>query len=283
MEFIPVPMVFTVVFLFGIVIGSFLNVVICRLHTGRSLNNRSHCLSCGRTLAWYDLVPVVSYVALLGRCRTCGGWIPLRYVLVEILTGVGFVLVFATAGTLVAAVCMMIVIALLVVIGAYDMYHFIIPDELVLALAGVGIAVAGYAAYLNGDIASLTHAALAAGIAFLFFGGLWYISDGRWIGFGDAKLAAPLALLVGIHGVFSFIVLSFWIGAGISLLIVGIDTFRHRRLAQYCAGGVIEKTRGYRTMKREVPFAPFLILAFICVFFFQIDVLTLINYVITRQ
>jgi len=76
---------------FGVIIGSFLNVLIYRFHTGKSLSGHSHCLSCGTRLCWFELLPLVSYLGLRGRCRTCGCRIPNRYFLVEFATGMAFV------------------------------------------------------------------------------------------------------------------------------------------------------------------------------------------------
>jgi prepilin signal peptidase PulO-like enzyme (type II secretory pathway) len=103
------------------------------------------------------------------------------------------------------------------------------------------------------------------GAAF-FFWGLWYVSKGRWIGFGDAKLALPLGMLVGIGDVFSMVVFSFWIGAGVSLVLLGIQKLlkRGKTSLRFLSTPI--------TMKSEVPFAPFLILGFIAVHFLHADI-----------
>ncbi len=118
------------------------------------------------------------------------------------------------------------------------------------------------------------HAAGGAA-AFLFFWLLWRVSDGRWLGYGDVKLAMPLGLLVGIGGVFSFIAFSFWIGAAISLLLMAFSSM----LASGQSG--LRFSRGPIRMKSEVPFAPFLILAFALVFLFEADVLALVTYALS--
>lgn len=271
------PLLFelTIAFLLGSIIGSFGNVVVCRLHTGRSLSGNSHCLSCGRRLAWYELVPIISYVALLGRCRTCGCWIPSRYLLVEGATAASFVLVAYTTEALLSTVLLFAVTATLVMIATYDLYHLIIPNELVLIAVAIGVVLVGYESYGLGDSFMLLTHSTAALVAFAVYAGLWLVSGGRWIGFGDAKLAVPLALIVGLSGTFSLIVLSFWIGAVLS---VGYVSMQYARRVYASAG--VGKTSRYLTMKHEVPFAPFLILAFYVVQFLHTDVLALTAYVL---
>jgi leader peptidase (prepilin peptidase) / N-methyltransferase len=252
----------------GLVIGSFLNVYIYRFHTGRSLSGSSHCLSCATPLRWYELMPVVSYLALRGRCRSCGSYIPFRYVLVEVLTASLFVLTYALVAPSLLLLLWWTLLALLVVIVVYDLYHLIIPDESVLAVATVSIGMFFAAAsFMFIPELLLLHGAAALG-AFAFYGGLWLISKGRWIGLGDAKLAAPLAFMLGPWETFSFVILSFWIGAGLSVLLLIMQRILKRgqhRLSKY--GLTL-------TMKSEVPFAPFLVLAFLTVALFELNVLT---------
>ncbi len=265
---LPLWYQYTLVVLFGLVIGSFLNVYIYRFHTGRSLTGSSHCLSCARPLAWYELLPVFSYLALRGRCRTCGSYIPFRYVLVEVLTASLFLLAYILVPLSYMMLLWWSLLAVLVVIVVYDLYHLIIPNELVVSVAVLTLLM--FMAALSWQwlpILFLSHAAAAFG-AFAFYGGLWLVSKGRWIGLGDAKLAAPLAFLLGPWETFSFVVLSFWIGAGLSIVILLLQRLLKRgqyRLSKY--GLTI-------TMKSEVPFAPFLILAFLAVALLKLNVLT---------
>lgn len=260
-----------VVLAFGLVIGSFLNVVIYRFHTGRSLNDRSHCLSCGQTLNWYELFPVLSYIFLRGRCRSCRSFIPYRYALVEALTATLFLLAYLKTMDLFLLPGFLVFISLLVIVAVYDIYHQIIPDELSASLAVVALALVGYQAWALGDWSILWLSVVAGVVAFIFFASLWWFSDGRWLGFGDAKLAFSLAVLVGLVGTFSLVIFSFWIGAVLSLALLTTQRFvQSRRLGQ---------AFGRVNMKSEVPFAPFLILAFILVYFFNADALSLIEWV----
>ena len=266
-----------VVFLFGLVIGSFLNVVIYRLHTGKSLNDRSHCLSCGHGLSWYELFPLLSYLFLRGRCRHCGCFIPYRYFAVELLTGLAFLLAFYFADNLFALIIMCLLLSALIVGAVYDLYHLIIPDEVSFFVAFTATAFIFYEAVISSStFFSIVVDSVAGGVlAFGVFGLLWLISHGTWMGFADAKLAFGLGLFVGLAGTFSFLVLSFWIGAITSLTIIFLQYLRRKLLA---VGSLTISE--HVNMKSEVPFAPFLIAAFLMVFFAGVDVLSLSSYVV---
>lgn len=251
----------------GLIIGSFLNVVICRYNTGASLNGRSHCLSCGTRLTWSELVPVLSYVMQGGRCRHCHARFSMRYMFVELVTAILFAGVWIITGTPSAFILPAMLMAILVVITVYDMRHMIIPDRLVILLTAISV---GHVAHLflvgTYDARALSIALLSALGAGAFFASLWAISRGRWIGLGDAKLAVPLALVVSFPGVVSMIILSFWVGAGISvaLLLAATLSTRGKHLLRFFSLQL--------TMKQEIPFAPFLIAGFLLVYFFEANV-----------
>lgn len=265
-----------IAFGFGAIIGSFLNVVIYRLHTGRSLSGRSHCLSCAAPLRVWELIPLLSYLGLRGRCGHCKARFTMRYFGVELLTAVLFTMtVLSFMADIVVLSIFLVVTSLLVVVFVYDLRHMIIPDEYVIALVVAALAREAYAAVfvVESWIPFMYSALGATGVA-AFFYMLWRMSSGRWIGFGDVKLAWPLALLIGSGGAFSMVVLSFWIGAGISLLLLGLGTLAVK------TGGkpLLRFGLGTLTMKSAVPFAPFLIIGFLAVLFFKVDVLALFSY-----
>lgn len=259
-----------VVAVFGLIIGSFLNVVIYRLHTGRSLNDRSHCLSCGRQLDWYELFPVISYVALRGRCRSCRSFIPYRYALVEIMTAMAFVVAYLQAVDVIPFLLSVSLLSVLIVGLVYDLYHMIIPDEVSYGAVCLAAAIVLWDFLTTGDLSGIPSALMGAIVAFLVYASLWYFSKGRAFGFGDAKLAVSLGMLAGTSGVFSLVVLSFWIGAA-----VGVFLILWQRAVLNIGG--IGTISGRVTMKSEVPFAPFLIAAFVLVHFFHFDVLVFIE------
>jgi leader peptidase (prepilin peptidase)/N-methyltransferase len=269
---VPISLLYAIVFGFGVIIGSFLNVYIYRFHTGKSLSGHSHCLSCATPLKWYELFPLVSYLVLRGRCRTCGCKIPGRYFLVELATGLLFIGGSFISSSLVEMGIFWFIFSVLLVITVYDLYHFIIPDALTLALTGAVVGLLAYTFISSGmglEQVVWSIATALGGASFFLL--LWVVSKGRWLGFGDVKLAFPLSLLVGPLFVFSFIILSFWIGAAISL---GILAFAKIKSGQ--AGLQLPGRR--LTMKSAVPFAPFLVASCLTILFTQINVLELFSF-----
>ncbi len=254
------------VFVFGTLIGSFLNVVIYRLHTGRSVNGRSHCMSCGETLQWYELFPIVSYFVLRARCRSCGAYIPFRYLMVELLTGFTFLMLYTLQGdTRIPLLFSFVLASILIVIVVYDLRHTIIPDELTVATILIALFMVGYDFLCTSDAQTVLVRVLGGLGAALFFFMLWFVSKGRWLGLGDAKLALPLGMIAG-SGALSMVVLSFWIGALVSvLLLLFLKLFEKGKT-------VLHFLPRKLTMKSEVPFAPFLILGFLLVHYFHADI-----------
>lgn len=260
----------TTFFILGAIIGSFLNVVIYRLHTGRSLNGRSHCMSCGKTLSWFELFPVLSYIFLMGSCRGCTAYIPSRYLVVEVLTGFLFLVVWNLFFAHPLALALnLILVSVCVVMLVYDVRHMIIPDELTVTVGFIACIFIGYAIFQGSEYSVIVTHGIAGACATLFFWGLWYISKGRWIGFGDVKLAFPFGFMVGLEGVFSMVVLSFWIGAVISLALLGLERLSKRgKVRLHFLSSPI-------TIKSEVPFAPFFIAGFLLVHLLHADIFTI--------
>lgn len=237
------------VFSLGLIIGSFLNVVIYRYNTGRGVGGRSRCLHCGRPLAWFNLVPVVSFLAQRARCARCRSRLSWQYPLVELATGLLFFGVWRLGLPAPATALYLVMMALLVVIFTYDLRHQIIPDPFVFAFIGLAAA----SAWLSGAFPN--HLLGGLGLA-LFFWLLWLGSRGRWMGFGDGKLALGVGLLVGPAAGLSAILLAFWLGA-----LVGVGLLFLSRRKSY-------------TMKSELPFAPFIIIGLWLVIFFHLNVLS---------
>ena len=245
-------------FVFGVVVGSFLNVVSLRFNTGVGLGGRSKCMSCGAQLGWKELVPILSFLAQGGACRKCGGRISWQYPLIELMTGAVFALIFINfppikAGSAVVTSLHILAACLLVIITAYDVKHKIIPDQLVYAFGAIAL----IGLFVGGD--PLWHmpgygALLAGSILALPFALLWLISKGTWMGLGDAKLALGIGWMLGISGGVNAVILSFWIAAaaGITWMLFTYRRFRPRT---------------------EIPFGPYLILGMYLVLFLGIEVL----------
>ena len=249
-------------FVLGLIIGSFLNVVICRLHTHRTFGGRSICMSCSKVLSWYELVPVLSYVCLRGRCSQCKSRISFQYIAVEILTGAIFALLFVkfqnvffvdTLSFSTSYAFFAVIFCLLLVILVHDMRHKIIPDALSLVFgifAFIGIFL--FDGYLFSPHIPEMADFLAGFIVSVPFALIWFVSRGRWMGLGDAKLAVGLGFLLGFWGMISATIIAFWAGA-----IVGI--------------AVLAFSRKYG-LKSELPFAPFLVIGAVLVFLFDISI-----------
>lgn len=243
---------------FGILIGSFLNVVILR-RGARALDGRSACTSCGHTLAWYDLVPVFSWLMLGARCRYCGSVISWQYPAVEAATASIFALI---AGSMsisllgeswqgsIALALYCAVAALLVCVFVYDLRHTIIPDAWAYSFAALAFAAQFVQPYPGGFSWFMICAGPFAA-APLF--ALWAVSKGKWMGFGDVKLALGIGWLLGpVSGVFA-VFAAFVLGSVLLVPVMLAEKVTHMH-------GVPPGTRGL-TMKSEVPFGPFLIAA----------------------
>ncbi len=225
-------MIFSI-FILGLIVGSFLNVVGLRFRSGLTLGGRSFCPTCGKKLSPLELVPVLSYLFLRGRCSVCKAHISYQYPLIELWTGVVFASLYFVFGLTIQYLLLIAVFCIYTVILIYDLRHKIIPDSLV---------------YLS-IVISLVYRFLAHGtfvdwlmgpILFSAFGLIWLISRGRALGFGDAKLALSIGLLLGGPEGLSAIALAFWIG---TLVTVPLMLFSRKGI----------------TMKSEIPFAPFMI------------------------
>lgn len=265
---------FVSVFILGAIIGSFLNVVILRLNTGRGINGRSSCPHCRYQLKWFDLIPIVSWFLLHGKCRNCRSKISIQYPLVEFATATIFAAILYAALPLwsqtnlviLSFVWNAIIFSILIVIFVYDLYHKIIPDVLAYAFAGLGLVQTLVLMPANfGDTTILVLDLLAGPIMFLPFFLLWFVSGGRWIGFGDAKLALGIGWFLGFINGLSAIILGFWIGAGFAIILLLTQKIKNK----------LNASSKNITMKTEIPFAPFLLLGVLIEFLFEIDVLNL--------
>jgi len=223
------------VFIFGLCIGSFLNCVIYRLEHKKSLGGRSFCPKCKHVLSWKDLFPLFSWLFLGAKCRYCKKKISWQYPVLELATGLLFLLVYFTGnGNFLSLLFLLYVACALIVIFVYDFKHYIIPDSVLFPLIGVSII---YGVFMNPEM--MAEYILAAIIASGFFYAIFFVSNGRWMGFGDVKLAVFMGLLLGLKNVILALFLAFFFGAIIGLILMFL------------------KKKG---LKSEIPFGPFLIL-----------------------
>ncbi|HOF42691.1 MAG TPA: prepilin peptidase [Candidatus Moranbacteria bacterium] len=237
-------------FILGLIVGSFLNVVVYRLNQVESILGRSRCPHCKKKIRWFDNIPLLSFFLLSARCRDCGDKISWQYPLVEFSTGVVFALIgnyfflLYNSSTWALTAYYLIIFSLLMVILVYDIKYMEIP--MLILWLGVGITLAFFLYFDWRDFNDAmsfwdfkTISGLFGGlVAFLFFFALASYSKETWMGFGDAYLGLLAGFIVGWPNIIATLMISFAIGAAIS---VGLIMLRKK------------------TMKSQIPFAPFLI------------------------
>ena len=199
-------------FVFGLIIGSFLNVCICRIPLHKSIiNPPSSCGSCGHRLKYYDMLPVINYVINGGKCRYCGKVFD-QYPLIELFNGLLYGAIVLKYGFNLIAVLYCILGSILIIVSVIDIKHKIIPDSLNITIAAIGIMLILY------DNSILSDRLLGALIGFVLFFIIALATDA--MGGGDTKLIAGLGLIFGVKGVLFIIFYSFVIGAVISLVLL---------------------------------------------------------------
>lgn len=233
----------------GLIIGSFLNAVIYRLHSGQSIFDiHSRCPHCRHELAARDLIPLLSFVLLRGKCRYCQKPISWQYPLVELATGISFVLVYSPppflphppqaeggieGGGLFELLFKLLFVCFLIIIFVYDLKHYLILDKVVFPAAVLALV---YQIWQGNLLSAVLGLVFLAG----FFAFLYFISRGRWIGAGDVKLGVFLGLLVPWPETLVLFFLAYFIGAAFALLLVAL---------------------GRKTLADRLPFGTFLTLA----------------------
>jgi len=247
-------------FILGLMIGSFANSVIYRLADLKTiLKERSLCPHCKNKLGFWDLIPLISFAFLLGKCRYCSQRISFTYPAVELLTGLIFVTIYLYFGLTFYAVLLAIIFVGLIVIAFYDFRKMIIPDEILLPIAilavlslimsifvksGFGYPKTGLENLLLSFYGLVT---FSLPIIFLFV-----VSKGKWMGFGDIKLGLFLGLVLGFPSAIVAIFLTFLIGGLAGIILVAL---------------------GKKQLKDKVPFAPFMILGMMMAIFWGEQIL----------
>lgn len=242
-------------FVLGLIVGSFLNVLVYRLKDAETLLGRSFCRHCKHQIRWYDNVPLVSFVLLRGACRDCDGKISWQYPALELLTGILFVLVgyfFFFPGDLFALVetlWLLGVISCLLVIGAYDVRHMEVPlSMLIVSVLFTAIfLITHFFLVPEPFFASRLWYGLMGGVAVGgFFFVLVWMSKETWMGWGDVWLGFACGLIVGLPSVMPMLTLSFGLGALVGILAI---------------------VRKKKSLRSQIPFAPFLVVGVILTLF----------------
>jgi len=198
-----------VIFLFGLIVGSFLNCVVYRLETGGSfLKGRSFCPHCKHNLALQDLIPVFSFLFLRGKCRYCGQKISWQYPIVEISTAVIFFIIFNfqfltskqfLIFNFLDLFYYWVIASFLIIVFVYDLKHYIIPDKVIYPAIALAFIYNLARLRLDGFGPEVFVAAFGAAA---FFAAIVLVSRGKWMGIGDIKLAFLMGLILGWPNIF---------------------------------------------------------------------------------
>lgn len=253
------------VFLLGLCVGSFLNVLISRIPQKKKISGRSHCPKCKKKLRWYELVPVFSFLFLRGRCLHCKKPISWQYPLVELSTAIFFVLSFwqLLARTNFQLSLMLLInflfwiffVSVLIVIFVSDIKYYIVPDKIIFPAIIVAFLYQIFKVFeannlepsLNPITLKPFFYALIAGFgAALFFFTLVVITKGKGMGLGDVKIAAFMGLLLSLPNIFVALLLAFFSGSVLGLILIALKK---------------------KNLKSEVPFGCFLAPATFITFF----------------
>jgi len=244
---------FVVIFIIGLFIGSFLNVLVDRLPKEESvIRGRSHCEKCKKDLVWYDLIPLLSFVFLKGKCRCCHTRLSCFYPIIEFTTGVLFVvttifvrnnfqfLIFNFQSILnfqfsISLIYYLFIVSSLIVVFFADLKYGIIPDKVVFPAVVVSV----FYLFLNPNSLIINHLFSALGVC-LFFLVLFLGTKGKGMGFGDVKLAFLMGLVLGFPNIVTGLYVAFLTGAIIGCILI---VWRKKKL------------RG-----TNIPFGPFLVL-----------------------
>jgi len=240
----------------GACLGSFANVCIYRLpKTKQIISGRSFCPKCKKKINWYDNLPIISFLFLSGKCRKCKKVIPLRYLIVELITGISFLLIYLNFENLYAIIFLSILSLILIMIFFIDLENFIIPDSLNFIIMGLALLKNFLPNFNTSLIHEINQSIIGGMVGYLSIWLIIYLYktfkkiDG--MGFGDAKLMAGIGLLFGWQSI-PFIL---FVASILGLIFV--------------VPSLIKKQK---TMRTEIPFGPFIIAACL-IYFAQGDLL----------
>lgn len=239
-------LVLTIVAIFGLAVGSFLNVLIVRLPQGEGISGRSRCRRCGAVIPWYRNLPVVSFALQRGRCAACRGNISWQYPAVELITGGLFALVAARhlgEPTALADVGWLLrdltFTSVLIVVFAIDLQHYLILDAVTIPGALFAIS----ANLILGE--RFVDLALGGILGAGFFAAQYLVSRGRWIGDGDIRLGLMLGLMLGPGRLVVALLIAYLVGALVAIILLSL---RRRRLGSRLPLGTFLALGGFAVL-----------------------------------
>lgn len=250
-------------FILGLIIGSFLNCVIYRLEKNQSfISGRSFCPHCHHLLSWQDLIPVLSFIFLKGKCRYCQEKISRQYPLIELLSAVLFVFIASmmpvigfNAPDIASLIYYLAICSLLILIFVFDLKHRLIPDQAIYFAIGItGL----WRLFSGGQILNPLLSAVGAS---LFFLAIYFLTRKKGLGLGDVEIAFFMGLFLGFPKILPAIFLAFFSGALVGVALIVFDSEQN---AQYIG----HPARYKKTLKSELAFGPFLVAATIFSLFY---------------
>ncbi len=228
-------MYYFIVFIYGIIIGSFLNVCIYRIPLKQDIvYTSSHCMNCGTKVKWYDLIPVVSYLVLAGKCRTCKTKLSKQYPLIELLNGAAYLGIFHYLGLSYEAGMMCVLFSVLLVITLIDIRYKIIPNSILIFLMIIGIV---YVVLVDQKFISSIIGFFAVSLILLIIA---VISNGQ-MGGGDIKLMAVCGFIIGWQKILVALLIGSVFGSiiGVILIILKINKKKQQiPFGPYLSAGV---------------------------------------------
>lgn len=264
-------MTLIIFFLGGLVIGSFLNVIIYRLRIFDTILGRSNCPHCKSQIRWYDNIPLLSFVLLRAKCRDCEGKISWQYPLVEFFTGAIFVLTgfyFFDPAEIMSfweTAFYLIIFSLFMILLVYDWLYMEVPILIfwiILGLVAINLIFISYLELSLGSVIfslSLTQALIGGFVAWILFFSLVFFSKEKWMGWGDVYIGFLVGLILGWPNILLGLLLSFTIGAVYSTIVILLKEV---------------------TLKTQVPFVPFLVLGTLVAIFMLEEFDGIMNYII---
>jgi len=211
---------YSLIFVLGLCFGSFLNVLLYRLDRKEGImTGRSECTKCLKRLEWYDLIPLVSYLILKGKCRYCRSAISFIYPTTELITALVTTLYFWSNGFFFvpSAIFFVFVLVLMVALMFFDALYLILPDKIVFTLGGTALFYNIF--FREPELINLLVSGFLFGLAFAI---LYVVSRGRWMGFGDVKLAFVIGLILGYPFGFFAIIVAIWTAAFTGVIMMAL-------------------------------------------------------------
>lgn len=244
------------IFLFGVAVGSFLNVLIDRLPKDEKITGRSHCDHCKKTIPWYDLIPVFSFFVLKARCRYCKKKISWQYPLIEILTGLAFVIIWTFSfspiilSTVVGKIIILGIVSCLIVIFFSDLKYHLISDYIQVSFFLFSLL---FHLIVFNQLPYYLLSGLIVGLSIFL---IYYLSKERAMGLGDVYLALNIGFLLGWQAGFLALYIAFVTGAVFGTILI-----------------LLKKKK----IKSKISFGPFLVIGTIIMLFYGDKIMELIR------